>query len=134
MAGTKALRVLVHPVPPVQDACRLVVRHLNATLQGRVAAAAAESGSVTWLDCEAAMLEPRAAALEVRVAGVKVSCSTFSLQAGALDDVFGGTKDPAKVLLGGAKFRQALSFDGVHMEPRLYTQEVLGVWCRKLES
>lgn len=52
------------------------------------------------------------------------------IQAGTLDEVFGGTRDPAKVLLGGAKFRQALSFDGVHMEPATYTQEVLGAALR----
>ena len=68
MAATKVLRVLVHPVPPVQDACRLVVRHLNAALHARVASTAPANGSVTWMDCEAAMLEPKAAALEVQIA------------------------------------------------------------------
>lgn len=75
MAGTKALRVLVHPIPPVQDACRLVVRHLNSALQARLADTQVAQGSVAWLDCESAMLEPKAAVLEVRRVGRRGWCT-----------------------------------------------------------
>lgn len=43
----------------------------------------------------------------------------------ALKEVFSSVNDPAKLLLGGAKFRQELSFDGAHMHPEHYARLVL---------
>lgn len=134
MAGVKGLRLIVHPVPPVQDACRLVVRHLNAALQRYVAAAAPVRGCIVWLNCEAAMLEPKPAALGPVCGAVTTQVAQMIVvQVTELNDVYGGTEDPSKLLMGGAKFRQALSFDGVHMAPALYTRDVLGVALRVLK-
>ncbi len=67
MVHSKALHVYVHPIPPVHDECRLLVRHLNAAVQMRLVGVQPANGTITWMDCEDAMLEPRPQALAVRL-------------------------------------------------------------------